>query len=79
MTDRSSGAAVRNPVLALPAMRALQARPADQRAELRVVLLELAADARARADKAWRTHKAPMACYWKCVAVYVGHIARALR
>lgn len=30
-------------------------------------------------EKSWRTHKAPMALYWKCVAVYAGHIARLCR
>jgi hypothetical protein len=79
MTDRSNRREVRNPVLALPSAKALQALPPPSREALRAILLDLAADARARADKCWRTHKAPMALYWKCVAVYAGHIARALR
>ena len=74
---RSNRADVRNPVLALPAMQRLMESPL--RAELRLVLLELSADARERANECWRRHKAPMAAYWKCVAVYAGHIARALR
>lgn len=77
MPSRSTRAEVRNPVLALPAMRQLQASPL--RGELRAVLLELAADARGRANECWHRHKAPMAVYWKCVAVYAGHIARALK
>jgi predicted transcriptional regulator len=73
-----AGAEVRNPVLALPSMRRLQSLSPEVRVLLRAVLREMASDARERAEKCWRTHKAPMAVYWKAVAVYAGHIARAL-
>jgi thioester reductase-like protein len=76
---RSTQAEVRNPVLALPGFRALQALPVESKAALRCLLRSLAEDARQRAEKSWRSHKAPMALYWKCVAVYAGHTARALR
>lgn len=76
---RSSRPDVRNPVLRLPAARRLCALPESQRAALAAVLRDLAADARERAEKSWRTHKAPMAAYWKAVSVYAGHLARALR
>ena len=76
---RSLRTDVRNPLLALPAFRELRAMPAEQRSALRMVLMSLATDARARAEKCWRTHKAPMAAYWKAVAVYAGHAARGLR
>lgn len=75
---RATRAEVRNPVLALPAAQQLAQLQPDARQALRAILLELAADARERAEKSWRTHKAPMALYWKCVAVYAGHIARAI-
>lgn len=78
MTARSLRADVRNPVLALPAIAELHRRPLAERLELRAVLLELAADAQARADASWRRHKAPMAAYWKAVAVYARHLARAI-
>jgi hypothetical protein len=68
----------RNPVLALPAMVKLQHLPRPAKEALAAVLRELAADATQRADKCWRTHKAPMAAYWKAVAVYARHIARAI-
>ncbi len=68
---------VRNPVLALPAVARLHALPPESRAALRAVLLDLSRDAGSRANHAWRTHKAPMALYWKTVAVYARHIARA--
>lgn len=77
--ERSSLASVRNPVLALPATAALLALPADARAALAAVLVDLAADAQVRADVSWRKHKAPMAAYWKACAVYARHIARAVR
>lgn len=79
MTLRSSSAAVRNPVLALPAISQLQDLPPASRAAMRAIMRDLAADSRIRADKCWRTHKAPMAAYWKAVSVYAGHLGRALR
>lgn len=75
---RSVRATVRNPLLLLPGMDALRALPADQRKALRIVLRDIALDARFRAEKCWRTHKAPMAAYWKAVSVYANHTARAL-
>lgn len=77
--DRSLRREVRNPVLGLPASRRLQGLPEDVRAALRVLLLDLAADARLRANACWTRHKAPMALYWKAVSVYAGHIARVLK
>lgn len=76
---RSSRRDVRNPVLALPAAQRIQALDGESREALQAVLRELAADARERAEQSWRTHKAPMAAYWKAVSVYAGHLARALR
>lgn len=77
--DRSNRAEVRNPVLALPGFGRLRALPEPVREALRVVLMDLAADASERAATCWRKHKAPMAAYWKAVAVYARHIAKALR
>lgn len=77
--DPAGRAAVRNPILALPAMTALRQLTPDTRTALRAILIDLAADARTRADESWRRHKAPMAAYWKAVSVYAGHIARVLR
>ena len=45
----------------------------------RDALLDLREDALHRAELQWRRHKAPMACYWKSVGVYAGHLARTLR
>ena len=69
---------MRNPVLALPAAGRLVELQPDARDALRELLLDLKTDAAERAEKSWRTHKAPMALYWKCVSVYAGHIARAI-
>ena len=46
MTRRSSRAEVRNPFLGLPAARLIRAMPADIRALLAVLLLDLATEAR---------------------------------
>ena len=75
---RSARAEVRNPVLALPAMELVAALDPEAWAVLGAILRDVAADARERADKSWRTHKAPMAAYWKAVSVYAKHIARAV-
>lgn len=75
---RAARADVRNPILALPAFAKVRALPEPTRAHLRELLSDMADDARARADASWRAHKGPMAVYWKAVAVYAGHIRRAL-
>jgi hypothetical protein len=75
---RANRAEVRNPVLALPAFRQLQALPRETRAALAAVLRDLGHDATGRANESWRKHKGPMAAYWKAAAVYARHIARAV-
>lgn len=79
MSTRSNTLAVRNPLTALPGASAIAALPPDSRAALRALLLDIRADAQVRAAECWRKHKAPMACYWKAVAVYAGHAARLAR
>lgn len=79
MTQRSTRADVRNPVLSLPAVSRLHALPIASREALAAVLADLAKDAGERAQKAWWTHKAPMALYWKAVSVYARHLSRAVR
>lgn len=78
MTPRSSRREVRNPVLGLPGVQRLVSLDPSVRACIAEALRDLQRDARARAEKCWRTHKAPMAVYWKAVSVYAGHFARAL-
>ena len=77
--DRSARREVRNPLLALPAMKAVLDLPAESRLALVALLNDLSADAAARADKSWRTHKGPMASYWKAVSVYAKHLRAAVR
>lgn len=79
LAPRSSLATVRNPLLALSSTQALRSLPPDAREAMRALLLDIRKDAQARAEKCWRQHKAPMAAYWKAVAVYTGHTARLLR
>lgn len=79
MPDRSQTAIVRNPLLALPGAGRIAALPKPARDALGALLLDIRKDAAARAQKAWASHKAPMACYWKAVSVYAGHAARLCR
>ena len=78
MNARSNRATVRNPLLALPSVAQLQALPPDAREAMRRILQDMSIDARARAEKCWRTKKPPMAAYWAAVAVYAKHMRRAL-
>lgn len=77
--DRSSAAEIRNPLLRLPAAQRLRALPPESRQVLADLLVELAHDARQRAEQSWARNKAPMAVYWKAVSVYAGHLHRVLR
>jgi hypothetical protein len=77
--NRSTSETVRNPLLALESAREIASLPPEAREALRKLLLEVSADARARAEKCWRTHKAPMAVYWKTWAVNARHAARLCR
>lgn len=77
--SRSLRPDVRNPMLKLPGVVKLQGLPSPVREALIVVLMDIRKDAHANAEKCWTKHKSPMACYWKVVAVYAGHIARAIR
>lgn len=77
--SRSEQRIVANPLLALDGVKALRALDPTVRATIASALKEVQLDARERADKAWRTHKAPMAVYWKAVGVYAGHLSRVLR
>ena len=53
--------------------------PPGAREALAGALVDLRRDARKRAELQWRRNKVPMAFYWRVVAVYAGHLARALR
>lgn len=75
MTDRSKKPGVRNPLVLLPAAQQIAALPVEAREALGSLLREISADARVRAEKSWRTHKGPMAAYWKATAVYARHAA----
>lgn len=77
--SRSNRAEVRNPLLTLVSSKQLQALPKDSRAALRALLLDLRRAAHEKAEHSWRTRKGPQALYWRCVAVYAGHISRLLR
>ena len=76
---RSARPEVRNPVLSLPAFKALRALDPPVRALLIALLRDLQRDARARAQQNWARHKPPVAAYWAAIGVWAGHAAKALR
>ncbi|WP_220816095.1 hypothetical protein [Pseudomonas paralcaligenes] len=67
-----------NPLLRLPAGRALLGLPAEDRARIEAVMRELREQANAEAETAWQRRKGPMAAYWRAVATYARHLAHAL-
>ena len=77
-TDVRRRREVSNPVLALPAARALVEIDPSARAALAAVLADLGAEAAARAQRSWSQNKGVMAAYWKAVSVYARHIRRVL-
>ena len=75
---RSARRGVRNPVLLLPAATRLCSLPAGQRHLLGDLLREIAANADAKAERAWKKRKGSMAAYWRATCTYAKHIARAV-
>jgi hypothetical protein len=75
---RSAKIEVRNPVLALPSARRILDLPPEIRRPLGILLRELAAEADAKAEETWRARKGIMAAYWRAVATYAKHLARAI-
>lgn len=69
---------IANPILGLPAARALAELDPSARAALAEILADLGAEAAARAQRSWSQNKGLMAAYWKAVSVYARHIRRVL-
>ena len=67
-----------NPLLKLPAGKALLDLPSEDRRRIEAVMRELRDQANAEAESAWRRRKGPMAAYWRAVSTYARHIAHAL-
>lgn len=67
-----------NPLLRLPAGRALLELPKQDRERIEAVMRDLRAQADQEAETAWRRRKGPMAAYWRAVATYARHTAHAL-
>ena len=67
-----------NPLLELPAGRALLALPAEDRRRIEAVMRELRDQANVEAEKSWLKRKGPMAAYWRAVSTYARHLAHAL-
>ena len=67
-----------NPLLKLPAGKALLALPKADRSRISSVMRDLRAEANSEAEKAWTRRKGPMAAYWRAVSTYARHVAHAL-
>ncbi|WP_418145480.1 hypothetical protein ABL850_14960 [Variovorax paradoxus] len=67
-----------NPLLDLPAGRALMELPAEDRKRIEAVMRELRAHANEQAETAHRRRKGPMYAYWRAVSTYARHLAHAL-
>lgn len=77
---RSTRPDVRNPLLQLDSARRFSEWMTEGTAQMMALFLrELSQDARDRATACWKSHKAPMALYWKVVAVYARHLAHICR
>lgn len=76
---RSSRVEVRNPIMGLAAFERMGDLPLEARTLLIELLTEMRNESRAKAELCWRTHKAPMAVYYKATAVHLNHIQRALK
>ena len=79
VSDRSSRSDTRNPLLRLRVAQRIGNLAEPMRTELALLLKELARDARDSAETSWRSHKAPIAVYWKAVSVYALHLGRIVR
>lgn len=70
---------VRNPLLRLPSAEDLAKLPAPAREALGKLAGEASRAWRAEGDRCWQRHKAPMAAYWKAMAVNARHLALLCR
>lgn len=76
---RSAKLEVRNPILRLPATRAIiEQMDPESRRLLGTLLRQLADQAAVDADKCWNNGKGMMGAYWRVVSVYAKHIAHAV-
>lgn len=76
---RSARPETRNPVLALPTMQRLLTLPLPLRALLSDLVADLGVEARTRSQTHLKRNKWWSAMYWRGVAIYAQHIARAIR
>lgn len=67
-----------NPLLRLPAGRALLELPAADRLRIARVMRELREQANSEAETSWRRRKGWGAAYWRAVSTYARHVAHAL-
>ena len=51
----------------------------ESKEALKLALINLRTTALNRANYCWSKHKAPMALYWKVIAVYSGHLSKSIK
>lgn len=68
----------KNPLLDLPAGKALLNLPAKDRRRIELVMRDLRAQANVEAERSWKLRKGPMAAYFRAVSTYSRHLAHAL-
>lgn len=78
LLDKKTTMGYINPLLKLPAGKALLNLPEADRKRIEAVMRELREEANREADTAWLRRKGPMAAYWRAVATYARHTAHAL-
>lgn len=76
---RSNRPDVRNPLLTLPEAVEMSNLPPEARDALQRALVAFSKACRGKAELCWRTHKPPMAAYWKAWAVNARHAALLLQ
>ncbi len=67
-----------NPLLMLPAGRALLELPTADRLRIAKVMRELRVQANSEAETSWGRRKGFAAAYWRAVSTYARHVAHAL-
>lgn len=74
--SRSNQPEVRNPLLAVPGVaEEVAALTPEARAAFRRIAMACSRAWSAKGEQCWRSHKPPMAAYWKRNAVWARHFA----
>ncbi|HEY2178051.1 MAG TPA: hypothetical protein VGH15_05665 [Caulobacteraceae bacterium] len=75
---RNNRREVKNPILALEAMKRVNTLSPESRSAIRALCHDISVDANKRAHACWIKNKGPMAAYWMAVRAISGNIRRAI-